>query len=227
LPQTAFDAAGVRELGRPAEAAETLVEDSLERAARQAQRAFIEFDAAGRRLGQQVFECQGEARVLLANRRRMAVIVLGHPLQDVLESGHAVARLIRKIGAAEERLVIIGVQEHGQRPTARMPSDQLLRDLIDLVQVRPLFAIDLDVHEPAVHQCGGRGVLEGLVRHDVAPVAGRIAHRQENRLVFPFRRRERCLAPGIPVDGVVGVLLEIRAGFLGEMIALHREGRVG
>src|ERR1700683_5111415 len=83
-----------------------------------------------------------------------------------------------------------------------MLSYELLRHLIDFVQIRPLFAIDLDVDEPAVHQCGGRGVFEGFVRHDVAPVAGRITPRQENRLVPPLPRGDGSSPQGYQSTGL-------------------------
>ena len=45
------------------------------------------------------------------------------------------------------------------------------------------------------------GVLERLALHHVAPVAGGVADRDEDRLVLAARSRERLLAPRIPVDG--------------------------
>ena len=61
-------------------------------------------------------------------------------------------------------------------------------------------------------------VLERLVRHHVAPVARRVADRQEDRLVLGRARRERLLAPRVPVDRVVGVLAQVRAGLAGESV---------
>ena len=48
-----------------------------------------------------------------------------------------------------------------------------------------------------------------LPLHDVAPVARRVADRQEHELVLGTRLREGLLAPGEPVHGVVRVLKEI------------------
>ena len=53
---------------------------------------------------------------------------------------------------------------------------------VDLVDVGPLLAVDLDVDEQLVHHARGGVVLEALVRHDVAPVAGRVADREQDRL---------------------------------------------
>src|SRR5262249_10134189 len=68
--------------------------------------------------------------------------------------------------------------------------------------------------EPLVEELGHVGVIEGLSFHDVAPVAGAIADRQEDELAFLLRPRERLGPPRVPVHGVVGVLPEGRALFL-------------
>jgi hypothetical protein len=49
----------------------------------------------------------------------------------------------------------------------------------------------------------------------MAPVAGGVAHGEEDGLVLTFRCCESLFAPGIPVDGIRGVLEEIGA-LLGE-----------
>ena len=166
-------------------------------------------------------EGQRELGVLLPNLGRVAVEILGHALEDVAEPRHAMVRLFGKIGAAEKRALIFGRQEHGQRPAAVALRDELLRDLINLIQVGALFSIDLDVDEQLVHQCRNRGVFERLVRHDMAPVTSRITHRQQNGLVVPPCERKRFLAPRIPIDGVFRVLQQIRARFQAKAIALH------
>ena len=71
----------------------------------------------------------------------------------------------------------------------------------------------------------GGVVLETLVRHDVAPVAGRIADREQDRLVGALGFRQRLRAPGPPVDRIVLMLKEIRAGLLGETIFVRRRKR--
>ena len=57
---------------------------------------------------------------------------------------------------------------------------QLVRELVDPVHVGALLAIHLHVDEQPVHQRGGGRILEGLVRHHVAPVAGRIADGEQD-----------------------------------------------
>src|SRR3712207_8981484 len=47
--------------------------------------------------------------------------------------------------------------------------------------------------------------------HDVAPVAGRVADREQDRLALTLREAERLLAPGEPVHGIVLVLEQVRA----------------
>ena len=57
----------------------------------------------------------------------------------------------------------------------------------------------------------GRCIGERLPMHDMAPMAGRIAHRQEHRPVQRLCVPQGLGAPGEPVNGVVGVLEQIRA----------------
>src|SRR5690606_11789498 len=72
-----------------------------------------------------------------------------------------------------------------------------------------------------VHVGRGFRVLERLALHHVAPVAGGVADRQQDRPILRTRPGERLLAPGIPVDRVVLVLEEVRARLLGQAIG-HR-----
>jgi hypothetical protein len=63
-------------------------------------------------------------------------------------------------------------------------------------------------------------VLKTFAFHDVAPVAGRIADAQENRLVFRARLFKRVVVPREPVHGIVRVLQKIRRFFLREAVCV-------
>ncbi len=121
-----------------------------------------------------------------------------------------------EVGAPEEGAPV-GGQEHRHRPTA-LAGDGLHRIHVDGVDVGALLAVDLDVDEQLVHQLGGRLVLEGLVGHDVAPVTGRVADREQDGPVLVPRPSEGRLAPWIPVDRVVAVLEQVRARLVGQVI---------
>ena len=140
-------------------------------------------------------------------------------MQHLPERRHPVPRLRRVVRAAEERLAVRR-EEDRHRPAA-VAGERDDGVHVDRVDVRPLLAVDLDADEVLVHQRGGRLVLERLVLHDVAPVAGRVADREQDRLVLGAGARERLLAPRVPVHRVVGVLEEVGAGFLRE--AVHRD----
>ncbi len=141
---------------------------------------------------------------------------VGDGFHDAHETGHAVSVRRRKVRAAVERLAV-GREEDRHRPSAAF-GHGLHGGHVDGVDVGTLFAVDLHVDEESVHHRGDLGVLERLVGHHVAPVARGIADREENRTVLGPRPIERLGTPRIPVDGVVGVLAQVRAGFVAEAI---------
>ncbi len=133
---------------------------------------------------------------------------LPYRLEHLRETRHPVAVDGREVRAGEEG-PLVGGQKDGQRPAAAS-THQLHDELVNLVEIGSLLAIDLHADEPLVHDAGGRLVLERLALHDVAPVARRVPDAKEDRLVLALRPVERFGAPRIPVDGVLRVLLQIR-----------------
>ena len=135
-----------------------------------------------------------------ARRRRADLVAAGAPclgdaLEHLAEARHPVAGLRREVGPAVERHAV-GVDEDVQRPAA-VAGHRLHRPHVDGVDVRPLLAVHLHRDEVLVHERGGLSVLERLVLHHVAPVAGRVADRHQQRLVLaPARGR----APPRPTD---------------------------
>ena len=113
--------------------------------------------------------------------------------QHVDEGRPAVARGLREISAAPDRLALRR-QEHGQRPAALL-AEMMQRRHVDLIDVGALLAVDFDVDEQLVHHRGGVGVLEAFVRHDMAPVAGGVADREQDRLAGTLAPRRAHPAP--------------------------------
>ncbi len=156
------------------------------------------------------------------------------PLEHLVERGHAVARLVRVVRAAVERPPVRR-QEDRHRPAAAA-GHGLDRGHVDLVEVGPLLAIDLDRHEPVVQVARRRLALERLAFHHVTPMAGRVADAEEDRPVEELGPGQRVGTPREPVDGVVRVLQEVRTRLPGEAIGhgamvrlgapTHRDGRV-
>ena len=60
-----------------------------------------------------------------------------------------------------------------------------------------------------VHEASRFRILERLVRHHMAPVAGGVADREQDRTVAPLRLRQRVGAPRAPMHRIVGVLEEV------------------
>ena len=136
-------------------------------------------------------------------------IGLGDACQDSWERGDVMAVLRWEIGSAIERLAIWG-EKHRHRPAAA--TDQHLHRIhIDFINIRPFFPVNLDIDEQLIHQRGNVFVLKGLVRHNVAPVARRIANAQQNRFVFSLGFGKSLCAPRVPVHRVVGMLEQVGA----------------
>ena len=128
----------------------------------------------------------------------------------------------REVRAREER-DLLGRDEDVQRPAA-LAGHRLDGLHVDRVDVGALLAIDLHADEVLVHERRDLLVLEALALHDVAPVARRVADRDEQRAVELARAGQRLLAPGQPVDRVVAVLQEVRRGLAGERVGHAPDG---
>ena len=96
---------------------------------------------------------------LFGNRCFLMMIGAGDLRQQVGKGGHAVARRFWKISAAKIRR-LIGQQKHRQGPAAVTFGQHGVRALINLIEIRALFAVDLDVDEQLVHERGHSGILE-------------------------------------------------------------------
>ena len=141
---------------------------------------------------------------------------VGDALEHLPPARHAVARLGREVRAGVERDGL-GRQERVQRPAA-VAGHRLHRVHVDRVDVRALLAVDLHAHEALVHERRRLGVLEGLALHHVAPVAGRVADRDQQRPVELARAAQRLLAPREPVDRVLRVLEQVGGRLVGESV---------
>ena len=99
------------------------------------------------------------------------------------ETGQVVARLFGKISATEKRR-LIRRQKQGERPAAVALGQHGMGGLVNVVEVRALFAIHLDVDEMLIHHRRDLGILERFMRHDMAPVAGGITDGKQDGLIL-------------------------------------------
>jgi hypothetical protein len=129
-----------------------------------------------------------------------------------------VAGRARKVGAAEEGHQGIRVEKSGQGPAATLLIEELMGKLVNPVQVRTFLPVYLDVDEVGVHDCRRIRILERLVGHDMAPVAGGVAHRQQDRPARFPGQGDGLVVPGLPCHRVAGMLQQIGAGGGGEAI---------
>ena len=127
------------------------------------------------------------------------------------------AVLGREVRAAEKGPPV-GQAKGVQRPAAVLV-DHLDGLHVNVVHVRALLAVHLDADKVLVHEPGDVRVLEALALHHVAPVAGAVANRHDDGHVPPLRLGKGFRAPGLPVDGVFGVLAQVEAVLVGEAVA--------
>ncbi len=144
-PQAESEFVGMREFRRAAQTPMHFVETGAQIRSRSGYRRSVERDFAVRRRQRAAHELE-QGFVLLIDLRTLAAIDLRDLLEQRPESRQAVTRGFRKVGAAEERLLPRG-EKHRQRPAAGALRQHVMRGLVDLVEVGPLFAIDLDVDE--------------------------------------------------------------------------------
>ncbi len=213
----------MREFRGVAEAAESPVEVALQGGPPRRQRGARE-RSLHRRRRLHLAEHLDQRVALPAHVVAVLAVILRDAFQQVLERRHAVLGCRREIRAAEERPLVIGREKHGERPATPALRQHLVRRLVDAVEVGTLLAVHLHVHEQLVHE-GGRGlVLERLVGHDVAPVAGRITDREQDRLALGACLLESLGSPRIPVHRVAGVLEEVGACLAREAVATRAVG---
>ena len=155
--------------------------------------------------------------ILLGEGFRLFFPGAGDAAQDVRKGGHSAAGGRGEISPAEKGDAVRG-KKHGQRPSAGSAGEEVMRGLIDAVQVGALFAVHFDVDEEFVHHLGDFGVGEGFARHHMAPVAGGVSDGEQDRAVLAFGFGQRGGAPLAPVDRIFGVLEQIGAQRAGEEV---------
>ena len=133
-------------LGAPAEASVGLVEVALEARDRAVEDRLVQ------RLGGLLDHADGAERLPdpgggLAQLLALGLIRAGGGLQHLPEARQPMAGLRREVGAAVERDAL-GVEEDGQRP-ATLAGHALDGLHVDVVDVGPLLAVDLDRDEDA------------------------------------------------------------------------------
>ena len=108
---------------------------------------------------------------------------VGDRPHDCAKRGHSVPVGVGEIGAGVER-PSVGSKPHRHRPAA-LAGHGLHGLHVDAVDIGALFPVDLDVDVETIHLRRGLLVFEGLVCHDVAPVAGGVADAEEDGHVSP------------------------------------------
>ena len=193
--------------------------DELEQTPREILERSVARDRAGTRLELRRQRLLQRRRVL-PHLVRLVAIDARDLLQHMRKGRPAVARVLGEVRAAPERLGV-GGEEHGERPAALL-AELVQRRHVDGVDVGTLLAVDLDVDEEVVHHLRGLAVLEALMRHHVAPMAGGVADREQDGLARALGLGERLWPPRPPMHRVLLVLEEIGARLAAETVSFAR-----
>lgn len=148
----------------------------------------------------------------------LAVVLpgVGEAGDELEEGGDSLAGDFGEIGSGEEGF-LVGGEEDGHGPAA-VSGGELDGGHVDVVDVGSFFAVEFDADEVPVEGFGDFWVFEGLVGHDMAPVAGGIAYAEEDGFVLASGVLPHSVGPFLPVDGVVSVLSEVGRGGLVESV---------
>ena len=155
---------------------------------------------------------------LRLKRRRGGVLAELQGHLDLPHQGAVVAPAV--VGEPGE--AVADGDAFGEDGLAAALGDQLHRGHVDLVDIRPLFAVDFDGDEVLVQQRRHVFVVEALLFHHVAPMAGGITDGEKYRLVLRLRCGKRSVPPAIPVHRVVRVLQQVGGVFENQPVGITR-----
>jgi len=122
---------------------------------------------------------------------------------------------------ARENGLLVRRKKHAHGPAAMAARKQHRGSHVDLVQVGTLLPIHLDRNVIPIENRRDGLVLEGLVLHHMAPMAGGVADAEEDQLVLAPCLLKRLFSPRIPIDRIAGVLQQVRASLAGKSVG-HR-----
>jgi hypothetical protein len=71
-----------------------------------------------------------------------------------------------------------------------------------------------------IHELSDGHVFEGFMLHHMAPMAGGVANAEQNGFVFCLGFRQGFLAPRIPIHRIMGVLEEVRASLMNQVVGI-------
>src|SRR5205814_10273052 len=136
--------------------------------------------------------------------------------KEAAESGATHLVLGREIGTAKKRFAV-GKKEACERPAA-LSGNGTDGGLVARINVGALVAVDFHGDEMLVDDFRELGVLVGFAVDDVAPVAPDGTDIEEDGLVFGFGAGKSCVAPFVPVDGLMRCGAQVRAGGIFEAV---------
>ena len=139
---------------------------------------------------------------------------IGNRIKQLLETWSPPCRLRWVIRPNKKRHAIRGFQERRKWPTTTCSTFcclriNLTRLHINVINVRPLLAVDFDANKRFIHLSGTLCIFKAFVFHHVTPMARCVTNGKKNRdIAFPSDF-ESLRAPRPPIDRVPSVLKKV------------------
>ena len=92
---------------------------------------------------------------------------------------------------------------------ATLADGRLNESHVNLIDVRPLFAIDFDTDEMSIKKVRDGIVFKRFAFHHVTPMAGRVTDAQEDGSIFAARFRKGVLSPSVPIHRIELMLEQV------------------
>src|SRR6516162_8600897 len=138
----------------------------------------------------------------------MVLVVIIDGEKDTRKARHGFASIVTIVGweiGATVKWTTVGSKEDGHGP-ATLLSQGLHCLHVNVIYIGPFFTIYFNRDKMLIHQASCVFVLEGFALHDMAPVAGRVANTEQDRLVLLLRLLQGFFAPRVPFYRVMCML---------------------
>ena len=97
-----------------------------------------------------------------------------------------------------------------------------MRRHINVINIWALFSVELYGHKMLIQVSCDLLIFERFTSHNMTPVARRVAHTEQNRLILFYRFSKGLFSPRVPIYRLISVKLQVRRGFVNEVVRFSK-----